>query len=122
VEGLFMPDYVQVQVAVDDRAKAVELARSAVVARLAACVQIVGPVTSTYRWKGEVETAEEFLLLIKTTRERSGELAEHIRREHPYETPEIITLPVEGGLDAYLRWIDEETRPDPGGDTGGTGD
>ncbi|WP_405144783.1 divalent-cation tolerance protein CutA [Sphaerisporangium sp. NBC_01403] len=116
-----MPDYVQVQVAVEDRDKAAELARSAVSARLAACVQIVGPVTSTYRWKGAVETAEEYLLLIKTTRERSAELAEHIRREHPYETPEIISLPVEGGLPAYLHWIDEETRPGPGGDGRETG-
>ncbi|GAA3831282.1 divalent-cation tolerance protein CutA [Sphaerisporangium flaviroseum] len=114
-----MPEYVQVQVAIDDRAKAAELARSAVSARLAACAQIVGPVTSTYRWKGQVETAEEFLVLVKTTRERSVELVDHIRREHPYETPEIISLPVEGGLDAYLHWIDEETGP--GGEARETG-
>ncbi|WP_248961871.1 divalent-cation tolerance protein CutA [Sphaerisporangium perillae] len=116
-----MPQYVQVQVAVDDHATAAELARSAVSARLAACAQIVGPITSTYRWKGRVETAEEFLLLMKTTRERSGELAEHLRQAHPYETPEIICLPVEGGLDAYLHWIDEETRPGPEGDARGDG-
>ncbi|MEU8269887.1 divalent-cation tolerance protein CutA [Sphaerisporangium sp. NPDC049002] len=116
-----MPDYVQVQIAVEDRDKAAELARSAVSARLAACAQIVGPVTSTYRWKGAVETAEEYLLLIKTTRDRSVELTEHIRREHPYETPEIISLPVEGGLGAYLHWIDQETRPGPEGEDGGTG-
>ncbi|MET8156186.1 divalent-cation tolerance protein CutA [Sphaerisporangium sp. NPDC005289] len=116
-----MSEYVQVQVAVDERAKAAELAASAVRARLAACVQIVGPVTSVFRWKGEVETAEEYLLLIKTTRERSGELSEHIRRAHPYETPEIILLPVEGGLPAYLRWIDEETSPDPEGQERATG-
>ncbi|RCG27839.1 divalent-cation tolerance protein CutA [Sphaerisporangium album] len=104
-----MPEYVQVQVAVDGRATAAALARSVVSAGLAACAQAVGPMTSVYRWKGEIETAEEFLLLVKTTRERSGELIEHIRREHPYETPEIIALPVVGGLGAYLRWIDEET-------------
>jgi periplasmic divalent cation tolerance protein len=112
-----MPEYVQVQVAVDDRDKAAELAKSVVSARLAACAQIVGPITSTYRWKGRVETAEEFLLLMKTTRERSEELTEHVRREHPYETPEIISLPVESGLGAYLRWIDEETVPGPAGAT-----
>ncbi|MFB9251528.1 divalent-cation tolerance protein CutA [Sphaerisporangium melleum] len=105
-----MTQYVQVQVAIDDRAKAAELAGSAVRARLAACAQIVGPITSVYRWKGEVEAAEEFLLLVKTTRERSAELTEHLRRAHPYETPEIICLPIEGGLDAYLSWIGEETR------------
>ncbi|MDH2423947.1 divalent-cation tolerance protein CutA [Sphaerisporangium sp. TRM90804] len=109
-----MPEYVQVQVAVDDRAVAGALARSAVAARLAACAQIVGPITSVYRWKGVVETAEEFLLLMKTTGERSGELTEHVRREHPYETPEIISLPVTGGLGAYLEWISEETGG-PGG-------
>lgn len=105
-----MPGYVQVQVAVGDRSVAEAIARVVVSAGLAACAQIVGPVTSVYRWKGEMETAEEHLLLVKSTRERSAALTARIRAEHPYETPEIIVLPVEGGLDAYLRWIEAETR------------
>jgi periplasmic divalent cation tolerance protein len=112
-EGDVIPDCVQIQVAVDDRAVAAGLAGSAISARLAACAQIIGPVTSTYRWNGAIETAEEFLLLFKTTRQLSDELTEHIRREHPYQTPEIISLPVEGGLAAYLRWIGAETRHGP---------
>lgn len=105
-----MAEYVQVQVTVDDRDKAASLARSAVEARLAACVQLVGPITSTYWWEGRIESAEEFLLLLKTTGALADRLTEHIRAEHPYDTPEIITLPIEGGLAAYLSWINEETQ------------
>ncbi|WP_055479519.1 divalent-cation tolerance protein CutA [Sphaerimonospora mesophila] len=105
-----MRDYVQVQVAIDDRDRAASLARSVVEARLAACAQLVGPIVSTYWWEGRVETAEEFLLLLKTTGDSVDRLTEHIRAEHPYETPEIVALPIEGGLTAYLDWIASETR------------
>ncbi|GIH69847.1 divalent-cation tolerance protein CutA [Sphaerimonospora thailandensis] len=105
-----MGEYVQVQVAVDDRDRAASLARSAVGARLAACAQLVGPITSTYWWEDRIETAEEFLLLLKTTGESVDRLTEHIRAEHPYDTPEIVALPIEGGLAAYLDWIAAETR------------
>ncbi|GIH70420.1 divalent-cation tolerance protein CutA [Sphaerimonospora thailandensis] len=105
-----MAEYVQVQVTIDDREQAASLARSAVEARLAACAQLVGPITSTYRWEGRIETAEEFLLLLKTAGGLADRLTEHIRAEHPYDTPEIITLPIDGGLAAYLNWITEETR------------
>ncbi|WP_242454675.1 divalent-cation tolerance protein CutA [Bailinhaonella thermotolerans] len=101
--------YVQAQVAVDSRERAAELARSAVEARLAACVQVVGPIVSTYRWQGAVETAEEYLLLAKTRADLSEALAEHIRAAHPYDVPEIITVPIEHGLPDYLAWIDAET-------------
>lgn len=105
-----MREYMQVQVTVDDRDKAASLARSAVEARLAACAQLVGPIVSTYWWEGQIETAEEFLLLLKTTGDSVDRLTEHIRSEHPYETPEIIALPIEGGLTTYLDWIASETR------------
>jgi periplasmic divalent cation tolerance protein len=78
--------------------------------RLAACVQVVGPIASTYRWQGAIERAEEWLCLIKTTRERFDAVADAIRAAHPYETPEIIATPIVAGDAAYLRWLDEQTR------------
>ncbi len=103
-------EYVQVQVAIDSREKGLQITRSAVAARLAACAQVLGPMTSTYWWRGEQETAEECLLLFKTTGDRYQALEDHIRAEHPYRVAEIIRVPVTGGLADYLAWIDAETR------------
>lgn len=93
----------------DSEAKAVELARGAVGARLAACAQISGPVTSVYRWQGAVETAAEWQVLLKTTPARYEALERHLRTVHDYETPEIIATPVVRGSAEYLRWVAEET-------------
>ncbi|WP_175411119.1 divalent-cation tolerance protein CutA [Streptomyces sp. TRM64462] len=93
----------------DAAAKAEALARSAVEARLAACAQINGPVTSVYRWQGAVETAEEWQVLFKTADDRYEALEAHIRRHHDYETPEIIAAPVVRGSAGYLEWIAAET-------------
>ena len=101
--------YLQVHTTTDSRELALKIARSTVEARLAACAQVVGPIASTYRWQGFVEQADEWLLLLKTTRERFAALAEHIRGEHTYETPEILAFPVEAGSADYLRWISAET-------------
>jgi periplasmic divalent cation tolerance protein len=75
--------------------------------RYAACVNLVPGLSSIYHWKGGIEEAEEVLLLIKTTRERYGDVEACIRAGHPYELPEIIALPVENGLSNYLAWIDD---------------
>jgi periplasmic divalent cation tolerance protein len=76
--------------------------------RLAACVNEMGtPVRSVYRWKGKVETAEEFLLVIKSTKRRFVALLDAVRELHSYEVPEIIALPVVEGSRAYLNWIGE---------------
>lgn len=72
---------------------------------LAACVQILPPITSIYRWQGKVEKAAEVLLFIKTTREAYAALETAIRENHSYETPEIIALPVESGSSSYLNWL-----------------
>ena len=72
---------------------------------LAACVQILSPMTSIYRWQGAVERASEVLLLIKTTRAAYQRLETVIKENHPYQTPEIIALPVEAGLGDYLSWL-----------------
>jgi periplasmic divalent cation tolerance protein len=94
------------------REEAQRIARALVDARAAACVNIVGPIESVYRWKGEVETAAEWLLLIKTTAAVLGKVRESLRRLHSYELPECIEIPIEGGSAEYLAWIGEEIRPD----------
>lgn len=81
------------------------LARTLVGEQLAACVNRIGPVHSTYRWQGAVETANESLLLIKTTVRRYPMLERRLRELHPYEVPEIVAVPIERGLPAYLAWV-----------------
>ena len=93
-----------------DQATAESLAAELVENRLAACVNILRPCRSIYRWQGIIETAEEIPLLIKTTPTRYPALEQMIRSRHPYTTPEIIALPVALGLPEYLGWIDTETR------------
>jgi len=93
-----------------DRASAEALAAALVEDRLAACVNILQPCRSIYRWQGAVETAEEVPLLIKTSEARYAALENAIRLRHPYETPEIIALPVVLGLPDYLDWVMTETR------------
>jgi len=94
-----------------DRASAETLARALVERRAAACVNVMSPCVSVYRWKGAVETAEEHPLFAKTTRDRYELLERVIRELHPYELPEIIAVPLAGGLPAYLQWVETETRP-----------
>jgi periplasmic divalent cation tolerance protein len=88
-------------------ADAGRIARALVEQRLAACVNVVAQVTSVYRWKGAIETAEERLLVIKTRGERFEALRQAIVSLHPYEVPEVIALPIEGGHRPYLEWLDD---------------
>lgn len=94
-----------------DQATADRIALALVENGLAACVNRLTPAESIYRWQGAVERATECPLLIKTTRERYGELEQAIRALHPYEVPEIIAVPIVAGLAAYLRWVGEVTQP-----------
>jgi periplasmic divalent cation tolerance protein len=93
-----------------DRAAAERLAELLVEKRLAACVNILAPCRSVYRWKGAVQRDEEHPVLIKTTRERYPEMEQALRAAHPYELPEIIAVPIERGLPAYLEWVAGETQ------------
>ena len=77
---------------------------------LAACVNILGPIQSIYRWKGAVEDSQEYLLLIKTTAEKFPQLRDELKRLHSYEVPECIAVDIEDGLPAYLEWIGESVR------------
>lgn len=91
---------------------ATRIARSLVEQRLAACVSIGAPVTSVYRWQGRIETASEVPLLVKTVAARFDELKIHILMLHPHELPEIVAVEATAGLDRYLGWVGDETRPD----------
>ena len=84
-----------------------KIAQALVERRLAACVNIVGPIHSVYRWKDAVESAPEHLLIIKTTLAVFPQVRDAIRELHSYELPECILLPIEAGSEDYLRWIDE---------------
>jgi periplasmic divalent cation tolerance protein len=94
-----------------DEPAADRIAGALVEERLAACVNRLAGVVSTYRWKGEVRRDNESLLLIKTTVERFAALRERIVALHPYELPEVIAVDVVRGLPSYLDWIAAETRP-----------
>jgi periplasmic divalent cation tolerance protein len=92
-----------------DRAAAERLADALIEKRVAACVNILAPCRSVYRWKGEVQREEEHPMLIKTAAERYAALEAAIRATHPYELPEIIAVPIERGLPAYLDWVAAES-------------
>jgi periplasmic divalent cation tolerance protein len=94
-----------------DRAAAEKLADALIAKRVAACVNILAPCRSVYRWKDAVQRDEEHPMLIKTTRERYAALEAAIREAHPYELPEIIAVPIEHGLPAYLAWVAAQTSP-----------
>lgn len=101
--------YVQVTTTTDSQEEARRLGRTAVEARLAACGQVFGPISSTYWWKGAIETAEEWVCLMKTTMEQADPLIAHIKQEHSYETPDITAIPISNGSADYLAWIRKET-------------
>ena len=94
-----------------DRPAAEALANALIEARLAACVNILAPCRSIYRWQGVVDTADEVPLLIKTTETRYTALEAAIRALHPYELPELIAIPITHGLPGYLTWLAAETSP-----------
>ena len=94
-----------------DRASADRLADSLIEKRLAACVNILAPCRSVYRWKDAVQHDEEHPMLIKTTAAAYPALEQAIRAGHPYELPEIVAVPIEHGLPQYLQWIESETKP-----------
>ena len=105
-------EYLQVQTTTDSRAEAMELARDAVAARLAACAQVAGPIASTYWWEDGIERAEEWLVMLKLPANRYQQLADFLAERHSYDEPEIIATPIVAGSPAYLSWIEEETRPE----------
>jgi periplasmic divalent cation tolerance protein len=100
-----MTDVLQVFTTLPTREQAQAVARQLIEERHAACVQVLGPLESTYRWQGKVEQAEEWLLLVKTTQAAYRALEGALRRLHPYEVPEILATAATAGYPAYLDWV-----------------
>ena len=90
---------------------AVALAEALIDQHLAACVNVLSPCTSIYRWQGTVESVDEIPILIKTLRQHYDRVEQLIKIMHPYELPEVIMVPILNGLPAYLQWIANETQP-----------
>ena len=105
-----MPDHLIVTTTTDSADAARSLAARAVEARLGACAQIVGPITSVYRWEGEVRTDAEWRVEVKTAADRLEALVGLLKEHHSYDVPEIIATPIEGGSADYLTWLVSETR------------
>jgi len=105
-----MEEYIQVVTAIEKREDAEKIAKALVEKRLAAGVQILGPIVSTYWWKGTIERAEEWLCIIKSKKKLYEELEKSIKEIHPYETPEIFALPVVAGSKEYLKWLSNEVK------------
>jgi periplasmic divalent cation tolerance protein len=100
----------QVVTMLESREDADRIGRGMVEARLAACAQVAGPVSSTYWWDGEVQVEQEWQLLFKTATDRYDALVDHLLSIHPYDEPEIVATEILRGSEGYLRWVYEQTR------------
>ena len=100
-----MGDYIQVFTTTETKGDCERIANTLLKKRVAGCVQILGPILSTYWWKGNVETTEEWLCIIKSKRDLYSEIEKAIKHAHPYETPEIISMPIIDGSKEYLNWL-----------------
>jgi periplasmic divalent cation tolerance protein len=103
-----MNEYVQITTTTGARHDAERIAAELVSRRLAACVQISGPIASTYRWQGAVETGEEWLCTVKTSGALFPQVEHVVKQLHPYEVPELIAMPIVAGSEAYLKWLGEQ--------------
>jgi periplasmic divalent cation tolerance protein len=103
-----MTEYIQVFTTVGNKTDAEKIARSLVDKKLAACVQIIGPLTSYFHWQGKLDTAGEYLCLIKSRNDLFAELETAIKGLHPYDVPEILAVPVVKGAKEYLDWMAAE--------------
>lgn len=108
-----MTDAIQVITTIGSREEADKLAHELVARRLAACVQVAGPLTSTYRWQGKIETSQEWALIIKSLESKYAPLEAAIRELHPYDLPEILATSVVAGQRSYLDWLATELNDGP---------
>lgn len=104
-----MSEYIQVLSTIDEEEKAKEITKKLLEQRVASCVQIFGPVTSSYWWKGRIEQAQEWMCLAKGKAEDYKKIEATIKSIHPYEVPEIVAIPISYGNIDYLQWIRSET-------------
>lgn len=104
-----MADMINIITTTDSRETLEDMGRALLEKRLIACIQIVGPIKSMYWWKGRLQEAEEWMGIMKTRDELYGEVEKEIKSLHPYEVPEIEAVKADKTLDAYGRWVVEET-------------
>jgi periplasmic divalent cation tolerance protein len=105
-----MVEFIQVVTTTMRKAEAETIARALVEQRLAACVQVLGPITSMYWWQGKMETSHEWQCWIKSRRDLYEQIEATIRQHHSYETPEILAVPVAAGSASYLAWLEGELK------------
>ncbi len=105
-----MTEHIQIFTTTGKKEDAKKIARDVLEKRLAACVQIIGPITSMYRWKGKIEEEHEWLCLMKSRNDLYDRLEETIKGIHPYEEPEILAIPVVAGSQGYLDWLNEAVK------------
>ena len=104
-----MTEYIEVHTTIDSQEGAQKIANAIVSRHLAACVQVSGPITSTYWWQEKMEQAEEWVCTAKTRDELYSQLEQVIREVHPYDVPEILAVNVVAGNTDYLTWVSQET-------------
>lgn len=103
-----MTGFIQIATTLEKREDAERIGQALVAERLAACAQIVGPIASTYWWKGKIEQAGEWICLIKTRASLFDKVTARIRELHPYEVPEVVATPIVASSPSYLQWMKEE--------------
>ena len=107
-----MTEIIQVYTTTENKEDARTIAARVVKRRLAACAQVVGPITSTYWWEGAIEEAEEWFCIMKSRKDLYGKLEEAILDVHSYDVPEIVAVPIVSGSQSYLRWLNKEVDMD----------
>jgi periplasmic divalent cation tolerance protein len=111
-ETIAPSEYIQLFTTSEKKEDAEKIASEVMEKRLAACAQVIGPMTSTYWWKDKIEKSEEWLCIMKSRKDLYGALEKAIRKVHPYDVPEILAVPVIAGNQSYLEWLDKEVRSD----------
>jgi len=107
-----MTEYIQIYTTTENKDDAGMIAETVVKKRLAACAQVVGPITSTYWWEGAIEEAEEWFCIMKSRKDLYDKLEGAILEVHSYDVPEIVAVPIVSGSQSYLRWLDKEVDTD----------
>jgi len=105
-----MTEFVQITTTTGKRKDAEQIAAELISRRLAGCVQVSGPIVSSFRWQGKTETLEEWVCTIKTARAQLAAIETLMKEMHPYEVPELIATPIVGGSEKYLAWLANELR------------
>lgn len=103
-----MKDYIQVFTTTAKKEDAKKIAKALLEKRLAACAQVMGPIGSSFWWKGKIDKAQEWMCIIKSKKSLYKKIEKCIKQNHPYQVPEIVGIPITAGNKDYLKWLDEE--------------